>query len=105
MAALFEKALIPVADPAAYEQLHSRIAHHTSPAAAEALLRSVARAGLRIRSFEQLLDRNLLGSDAAVTYRSLPVSDQGQIREAYLAAIERIAPSLRAQYRKVYAYY
>jgi hypothetical protein len=105
MASIFQKALIPVADPATYQRVHSAITLHTSPAAAESFLRAVRRAKLRIREFELLLAAGILGPDAAAAYHSLVPSDQGQIREAYLAAIERIAPALRTQYRKVYAYY
>ncbi|MGD1213900.1 MAG: hypothetical protein ABR861_02810 [Terriglobales bacterium] len=38
-------------------------------------------------------------------YRSLPVSDQAQVREFYLSKIEEVDPALRAKFHELYQYY
>ena len=38
-------------------------------------------------------------------YRKLSPSDQGQIRELYLASLEQVALPLRDRFFKLYAYY
>ena len=68
-------------------------------------LRSLDRQGVRIREFEEVLSKGLLGKKAAGEYASLPAGDQGQIRELYLASLERVAPELRQRFFRLYAYY
>jgi hypothetical protein len=41
----------------------------------------------------------------AAFYKKLGNADQGQIREFYLASVEKVDPALRAKYLKLYAYY
>ena len=60
---------------------------------------------LRIRDFEQVLRRGLLGAPAEGEYSRLSNGDQGMIREFYLASLEKVAPELRGEYAKIYAYY
>ena len=38
-------------------------------------------------------------------YKLLGNADQGQIREFYLASLERVAPDTREKFFKLYAYY
>ena len=38
-------------------------------------------------------------------YQQLGNADQGQIREFYLASLERVPPELRQKFFKLYAYY
>jgi hypothetical protein len=68
-------------------------------------LRSLDRQGVRIRDFEEVLKKGLLGKKTAAEYASIPDGDQGQIRELYLASLERVAPELRQRFFRLYAYY
>ena len=105
MSALHEQAVIPVADPEAFGAVRSAIETAFSPAKIEDFLKSLQRAGLRIRGFELVLRKGLLGASAAGDYNRLGNSDQGQIREFYLASLEKVAPALRAKFSKLYSYY
>ena len=42
---------------------------------------------------------------ARALYRSLPVSDQSQMREFYLSKLEEVDTALRAKFHKLYQYY
>ncbi len=68
-------------------------------------LRSLDRSSLRIRDFEIVLGKGLLGTSSAGDYSRLCNADQGQIREFYLASLEHVAPELRNRFFKLYAYY
>ena len=105
MSALHEQAVIPVADPQAFDAVKSAIETAFSPAKVDDFLRSIKRAGLRIRDFELVLRKGLLGAAATGEYDRLGNSDQGQIREFYLASLEKVAPELRTKFLKLYAYY
>jgi uncharacterized protein YecT (DUF1311 family) len=105
LSALHQQADIPVADPKAFGAVHSAIEAAFSSAKVKDFLKSVQRAGLRIRDFETVLRKGRLGSSAAAEYASLGNGDQGQIREYYLATLEKVPPELRAMFYKLYAYY
>ncbi|HEV2646146.1 MAG TPA: hypothetical protein VGU46_07280 [Acidobacteriaceae bacterium] len=105
MSALHEQAELPVADPRAFGAVHSAIEAAFSPTKVQDFLKSVERAGLRIRDFESVLRKGTLGSSALAEYNSLDNGDQGQIREFYLATLEKVSPELRAKFYKLYAYY
>ena len=105
MSALHEQAVIPVADPQAFGAVKSVIETAFSPAKVDDFLKSIKRAGLRIRDFELVLRKGLLGATATGEYDRLGNGDQGQIREFYLASLEKVAPELRAKFSKLYAYY
>ena len=47
----------------------------------------------------------ILGALTAAEYNRLGNGDQGQIREFYLASLEKVAPELRTKFFKLYAYY
>jgi hypothetical protein len=68
-------------------------------------LKRVQRSRLRVRDFEGLLERGLLGASSAEAYRVLGDSDRGQARELYLSLVEQVGPELRRRFLKVYAYY
>ena len=105
MGTLYQQAVIPVADPTTFDAVRSAIdTGFSSPRVAD-FLRSIDRSGLRIREFESVLDRGLLGPESASQYARLGNADQGQIRELYLAALERVSPDLRNRFFKLYAYY
>ena len=105
MSALHEQAVIPVADPDAFGAVQSAIQTSFSSAKIEDFLKSVARAGLRIRDFELVLNKGLLGPSVSATYNKLGNGDQGQIREFYLASLEKVPSELRTKYYRLYAYY
>lgn len=105
MSALHEQAVLPVADPKTFGLVRSAVEAAFSDAKAREFLRSVQRAGLRIRDFEDVLAKGLLGGSAEGEYKRLNDGDQGQIRELYLASLEKVSPELRGEFFKVYAYY
>ncbi|HEY4380368.1 MAG TPA: hypothetical protein VGN01_08495 [Acidobacteriaceae bacterium] len=105
LSALHEQAVIPVADPEAFGSVRSAIESAFSPVKVKSFLTSLLRAGLRIRDFELVLRKGLLGAPTANSYDKLANGDQGQIREFYLASLEKVAPELRAKFFKLYAYY
>ena len=102
---MFEKGTIAVQDEKAFRGVESAIVSAFSPASVQDFLKSVQRASLRIRDFEAVLKAGLLGSGAAAAYAGLGNSDQGQIREMYLASLEKVPSELRERFFKLYAYY
>ena len=67
---------------------------------------------LRVRDLDGILAADAIdraAGDKAGTarslYSSLPVSDQGQMREFYLSKLEEVDPALRAKFHKLYQYY
>ena len=102
---MFEQPVMPVENEATFLEVKSAIERAFAPANAQKFLKQIGSAGLRARSFEAVLEKNLLGSTAAASYAQLGNGDQGQIREFYLHAVEQVAPELRAKFLKVYAYY
>ncbi len=105
LTALREQGVIPVADPESYGTVRAAIEAAFSAARVENFLKSIERAGLRIRDFELVLRAGILGALTAAEYNRLGNGDQGQIREFYLASLEKVAPELRVQFCKLYAYY
>jgi hypothetical protein len=102
---LKEQPVLPVADPVAFGAVKSAIESAFSTGKIAEFLRSLDRQGVRIREFEDVLKKGLLGKNTAAEYASLPDGDQGQIRELYLASLERVAPELRQRFFRLYAYY
>ncbi len=102
---MYQQAAIPVADPETFGSVRQAIASSFSAAQVPEFLRSLDRATLRIRDFETVLSRGMLGPATASAYAKLSNGDQGQIRELYLASLEQVAPELRNRFFKLYAYY
>jgi hypothetical protein len=105
LSALHEQAVIPVADPQAFGAVRAAVEAAFSPAKVKDFLKSIARAGLRVRDFELVLRKGLLGAATVGEYDRMGNGDQGQIREFYLASLEKVAPELRTKFLKLYAYY
>ena len=105
MSALHEQAAIPVADPQSFGAVRAAIENAFSSPRVKDFLKSVQRAGLRVRDFELVLRKGILGVPIVGEYDRLGNGDQGQIREFYLASLEKVAPELRSQFFKLYAYY
>jgi len=105
LSALHEQAAIPVADPQAFGVVRSAIQTAFSLSKVKDFLKSIERAGLRIRDFELVLRKGALGPSVADEYGRLGNGDQRQIREFYLASLEQVSPELRTQFFKLYSYY
>ena len=102
---MFEQAAIAVQDERGYAQLHALIDAAFDARDVEVFLDRVTRAKLRIRDYEGVLKRRLLGKESAGLYGALPVSDQGLTRERYLRLVEAVPLELRQRYFRAYAYY
>ena len=102
---MFEQAAIAVQDQKTYAALHKVIDAKFDPSEIEVFLNAVTRSKLRVRDFEGVLNRGLLGKEAIALYKVLPVSDQGLTRERYLRLVEKVPVELRQRYLKAYAYY
>ena len=102
---MFEQAAIAVQNEQGYKQLHALIDAAFDASDVEVFLNRVRRSGIRIRDYERILKRGLLGKDAVRLYETLPVSDQGLTRERYLRLVEAVPEELRQRYYKAYAYY
>ncbi|HET7104357.1 MAG TPA: hypothetical protein VFI20_09745 [Terracidiphilus sp.] len=101
----FEQAPIAVQNQRVYADLHALIDAAFDASDVEVLLNRVRRLRLRVRDFESVLQRGLLGRQAVELYAELPVSDQALTRERYLRLVEAVPAELRQRYLKVYAYY
>jgi hypothetical protein len=102
---MFEQAAIAVRDEQGYARLHGLIDAAFEAKDIEVFLNRITRAGLRVRDYESILKRGLLGKEAPELYAALPVSDQGLTRERYLRLVEKVPVELRQRYLKAYAYY
>ncbi len=102
---MFEQAAIAVRDEQGYARVHALIDAAFDARDVDVFLERVTKAKLRIRHFEEVLERGLLGKDAPGLYQALPVSDQGLTRERYLRLVEAVPLELRQRYFRVYAYY
>ena len=102
---MFSKPDLPIVDPQTFGAVHAAIEQAYATGNVANFLRSLDRAKVRIRQFEQVLSKGLLGSTIGACYAALDNNDQGQIREFYLAALERVPQELRERYFKLYAYY
>ena len=107
----FEQPPLAVEDAAGYERSKAFITGALSQANVERFLKSVKSAGFKIRHFEKILNAGLLEKvtgarmgEAATVYQKLPTSDQAQVRELYLVAVEQVATDLRRKHQKVYEY-
>ena len=102
---MFEQAQIAVQDVERYQKIQDRLTVAFSTAEVEVYLNRVRRSGLKVRDFETILKRGLLGKATESEYQALPVSDQALTRESYLALLEKVEFKLRQRYAKIYAYY
>ena len=76
----FEQAAIAVNDEKGFAELQKLIDAVFDTRDVEIFLSRVIRYKLRIRDFEGVLQRSLLGKAAIALYKALPVSDQGLTR-------------------------
>ena len=101
----FDQPVLAIGDPVAFAAVHMAVESSFSSGNVAKFLKSLERAGMRIRGFEVVLDKGLLGAGAKSEYAKLDNADQGQIREYYLASLEQVAPELRQKFFRLYAYY
>jgi len=107
----FTQASIGIENRQAFQELQARIDRALGPAA-ERFLKSLQARRIRIREFEEILVQELLkdsARDASANrdqelYRALTLSDQGQMREYYLTAIEQVPDELRHKFHTLYRY-
>jgi hypothetical protein len=102
---MFEQATIAVRDEKVYAELHRLIDAAFDAQQVDVFLDRVTRSRMRIRDFEGILKRGLLGREAVGLFQALPVSDQGLTRERYLRLVEAVPQELRERYFRAYAYY
>lgn len=102
---MFEQAAIAVRDEKGFAKLHALIDDALDAREVDAFLDRVTRARLRVRDFETILKRGMLGKEAIALYGALPVSDQGLTRERYLRLVEQVPAEMRQRYFKAFAYY
>ena len=105
MSTMFQQAVMTVEAPQPFAVVRAAIETSFSSGKVAAFLRSLERSSLRIRDFETVLRQKMLGEQAVAQYAILGNSDQGQIREFYLASLEQVDPELRQKFFKLYAYY
>jgi hypothetical protein len=103
--ALYERPAVSVDDQATFGEVKNAVESRFSEAGVRDYLRTLDKAGLRIREFEAVLAAGKLGSGTSALYAKLSPGDQGQIRELYLASLEQVAVPLRDRFFKLYAYY
>ena len=107
----FQQAAIKVEKAQEFARLQAAVEQAFLPEKAEKFLKQLDRKGLRVRDFDGVLAKQVLegfsesGLNAKHLYESLPVSDQGQMREFYLSKLEGIAIELRHKFKKLYQYY
>jgi hypothetical protein len=102
---MYQQPVLPISDPQAFSAVKNAIETSFSAGRVAEFLKSLDRSKLRIRDFEDVLSKGNLGASTAAEYHRLGNADQGQIRELYLASLERVAPELREKFFKLYAYY
>jgi hypothetical protein len=102
---MFEKPVLGVEDGPSFDVVRSAVQAALAPSSAAKFLKRVDGQRMRVRDFEAVLAKGLLGQEAIAAYGRLGDLDRGQVRELYLESVEHVAPELRAKYLKVYAYY
>ncbi len=101
----FEQPVMTVADPQSFGVVRSAIEGSFASSRVAEFLKALAGQRMRIRDFEAILRKGLLGKPTQQEYAKLGNGDQGQIRELYLASLERVPAELRQRFFKLYAYY
>jgi hypothetical protein len=105
LSSMYEKPELEVVDAQSFGAVKAAIDSSFSSSQTPEFFKSLSRAGLRVRDFEAVLGKGMLGKSAIGEYNRLGNADQGQIRELYLASLEQVAPELRDKFFKLYAYY
>lgn len=101
----FEQPLLAIADPESFGVVRSAVENSFAAGRVAEFLKALSGQGMRIRDFENVLRKGLLGEAAPAEYGRLGNADRGQIRELYLASLERVPAELRQRFFRLYAYY
>jgi hypothetical protein len=102
---MYEQSTIEAVNKEAFGRVQQGLRQVFAPSYAGEFLRQVQKSGFRVRDFEAVLQKGLLGTGARADYPLLPESDQAQVREMYLRLVEQVAPELRKKFLKVYTLY
>jgi hypothetical protein len=102
---MFVQTVLPVKDEAHFAAVKASLELLFASGNVERFLKQVQRSRMRVRDFEGLLERGMLGKSTPAAYQALGDSDRGQARELFLSLVERVAPELRSKFLKIYAYY
>jgi hypothetical protein len=102
---MFVQAVLPIEDEAHFAAVKTSLESLFATGNVAGFLKRVQQSRLRVRDFEGLLKRGLLGPATAEGYRVLSDSDRGHARELYLSLVEQVSMELRGKFLKVYAYY
>jgi light-regulated signal transduction histidine kinase (bacteriophytochrome) len=107
----FEQATIKVVKESEFGALESAIERVFSADRVAKYFKALDGRGIRARSLDAILAANVIdlvaeskAGTARSLYESLPVSDQGQVREFYLSKVEEVDSVLRAKFHKLYQY-
>jgi hypothetical protein len=111
----FQQPVLGVEKREQFAQLQSAMDRIFAPGAVEKFLRLLRSKGVPIRDFDRVLRETLLeqadatlaksGKSARQWYDAVSVSDQAQIREFYLTALEAVDLPLREKFKQLYRYY
>ncbi len=92
LSALHEQPVLPVADPKAFGAVKVRHRNRLLlQPGQQSFLKSLERAELAHPRLRAVLRKGMLGASTAAEYDRLGNGDQGQIREFYLASLEKVA--------------
>ena len=111
----FQQPALSVEKLEEFAQLQSAMDRIFAAASVERFLRLLRQKGIPIRDFDRVLSEKLLeksdqalakgGKSARQWYDAISVSDQAQIREFYLTALEAVDLPLREKFKQLYRYY
>jgi hypothetical protein len=102
---MFVQTVLPIEDEAHFNAVKASLEPLFTSGNVAGYLKRVKQSKLRVRDFEGLLQRGLLGKSTAEAYQALSDSDRGQARELYLSLVEKVPQELRTRFLKLYAYY
>ncbi len=107
----FEQATIKVVNEREFGELKGAIERLFSSGLIAKYFKALDGRRIRVRNLDAILAANVIdlvaeskAGTAQSLYESLPVSDQGQVREFYLSKLEEVEPALRAKFHKLYQY-
>ncbi len=108
----FEQAGIKVEKTEEFDQLRGALERAFRGGQVGKFLKALESRRIPVRNFEAVLEKRVLervdgalagsGKAAKALYQSLAVSDQAQIREFYLVALENVEPGLRRKFQNIY---
>ena len=105
MSTTYQQAALAIVDPQTFAAVREAVTGAFSATRAAEFLKALERSSLRVRDFEGVLSKGLLGAATAAEYQRLAPGDQGQIREFYLASLEHVSGELRDRFFRLYSYY